>query len=67
MIWIWVAVLVTWSDPRTTLVTPISVSSTTEAMVYNTCPSPRISTGSLTLAASMEMSPRMPSVHSIRW
>ena len=33
MIWIWVAVLVTWSEPRTTWVTPISVSSTTEASV----------------------------------
>ena len=35
MIWICVAVLVTWSDPRTTLVTPISTSSTTDANVYS--------------------------------
>jgi hypothetical protein len=33
MIWICVAVLVTWSEPRTTSVIPISVSSTTEARV----------------------------------
>ena len=33
MIWICVAVLVTWSEPRTTWVMPKSMSSTTEAIV----------------------------------
>ena len=66
MIWICVAVFVTWSDPRTTWLTPISTSSTTEARVYSTCPSARISTGSDTLAASMDSGPRMPSSQAMR-
>jgi hypothetical protein len=66
MIWVCVAVLVTWSAPRTMSVTPMSMSSTTEAKVYSTCPSPRISTGSDTLAESIEVGPLIPSTHSIR-
>ena len=66
MIWICVAVLVTWSAPRTMCVTPMSMSSTDEAKVYRTCPSARISTGSDTTAASIEIGPMIPSGHSIR-
>ena len=66
MIWIWVAVFVTWSAPRTIWVTPISTSSTEEAKVYSTCPSARISTGSEMDPASIDTGPMIPSCHSIR-
>jgi len=45
----------------------MSMSSTELAKVYKICPSARISTGSETEAASIEIGPRMPSGHSMRF